>query len=80
MYGYLGWGRHSTQTRNANRWQTELRAIMRAVSKGLEIAIAWRERAAQRRNLGTMSDHMLRDIGIDRATARCESSKPFWRF
>jgi len=39
----------------------------------------WRERATQRRHLATLSDRMLRDIGVDRAQAKVEASKPFWR-
>ena len=39
----------------------------------------WRQRAQARRKLATLDDHMLRDIGIDRATASSEADKPFWR-
>ncbi len=39
----------------------------------------WSERAAQRRHLAGLSDHVLKDIGLSRADAVGESSKPFWR-
>jgi uncharacterized protein YjiS (DUF1127 family) len=36
-------------------------------------------RAHQRRQLGTLSDHQLRDIGLIRMDVDLESRKPFWR-
>ena len=39
----------------------------------------WRRRAEDRQTLVTMSDMMLRDIGITRCDAMNEASKPFWR-
>lgn len=41
--------------------------------------VLWRQRARQRRQLATLSDRQLDDIGISRAQADCESAKPFWR-
>jgi uncharacterized protein YjiS (DUF1127 family) len=41
--------------------------------------IVWRERANQRWRLAQLDDHMLRDIGVSRAAAEKEASKPFWR-
>jgi uncharacterized protein YjiS (DUF1127 family) len=39
----------------------------------------WRERARSRQALLKLDDHMLRDLGIDRATANYMGSLPFWR-
>lgn len=39
----------------------------------------WRARARERRQLSTLSDAMLKDIGISRADASTEFEKPFWR-
>ena len=39
----------------------------------------WRERARSRAMLGSLDDRMLRDVGIDRATAAEESRTWFWR-
>jgi uncharacterized protein YjiS (DUF1127 family) len=44
-----------------------------------EVGFMWTERARQRRALGELSDHMLRDIGVTRADAWAEADKPFWR-
>ncbi|MCB1355727.1 MAG: DUF1127 domain-containing protein [Maritimibacter sp.] len=32
----------------------------------------------QRMRLDELDDHLLRDIGVDRVTARKESERPFW--
>jgi len=39
----------------------------------------WLERREQRRALLNLSDPMLKDIGLSRADAWAEGSKPFWR-
>ncbi len=39
----------------------------------------WRERARSRNALLRLDDRMLRDLGIDRATARYLGSRPFWQ-
>jgi uncharacterized protein YjiS (DUF1127 family) len=43
------------------------------------LAAEWRGRARSRAELAQMSDRDLRDIGITRAEAAHESTKPFWR-
>lgn len=40
---------------------------------------AWQDRAAERRRLAWFDDRMLRDIGLDRASAQSETSKWFWQ-
>ena len=45
----------------------------------IEDVLAWFERARQRRQLGELSDHMLKDIGLSRADVEAEVTKPFWR-
>jgi len=39
----------------------------------------WLARRRTRRALDRLPDHLLRDIGLDRPTARREAEKPFWR-
>ncbi|MFN0115832.1 MAG: DUF1127 domain-containing protein [Paracoccaceae bacterium] len=34
--------------------------------------------ARQRHRLAALDDHLLRDIGIDRATAAAEAARPVW--
>ena len=40
---------------------------------------AWHDRGVERRRLLRLDERMLTDIGIDRATAIEEATKPFWR-
>jgi uncharacterized protein YjiS (DUF1127 family) len=53
-----------------------LRDVLAAV---IEQVLVWHERVRQRRQLQSLSDHMLRDLGLGRADVEAESSKPFWR-
>lgn len=48
-------------------------------ASAFEQALAWLERARQRRELRQLSDHMLKDIGLTRADVEAEAAKPFWR-
>jgi uncharacterized protein YjiS (DUF1127 family) len=45
----------------------------------IELALVWLQRSRERRELGTFSDHMLKDLGVSRADIDREVSKPFWR-
>jgi len=55
------------------------RRIRDAASAAFDRLLAWQDRASSRRMLRGLDDHMLRDIGINRATAESEGSTPFWR-
>ena len=54
-------------------------AVQDAFLRVVETVLAWHDRTRQRRALRELSDHMLRDIGMDRAAALAEATKPFWR-
>jgi uncharacterized protein YjiS (DUF1127 family) len=41
--------------------------------------LLWHERIKSRRVLASLDERMLRDIGMDHATARREAGTPFWR-
>jgi uncharacterized protein YjiS (DUF1127 family) len=49
------------------------------VAAMIEQVLVWHERARQRRQLRSLSDHMLHDIGLGRGDVAAETSKPFWR-
>jgi uncharacterized protein YjiS (DUF1127 family) len=49
------------------------------IGRLVDAALVWQQRLRERRQLMQLSDHMLRDIGISRATAAGEAEKPFWR-
>ncbi|MGH6904284.1 MAG: DUF1127 domain-containing protein [Geminicoccaceae bacterium] len=44
-----------------------------------EVLLTWLERTRQRRQLGQLSPHMLKDIGLSRADVEAEVTKPFWQ-
>ncbi|MGH6886768.1 MAG: DUF1127 domain-containing protein [Geminicoccales bacterium] len=43
------------------------------------VLLTWLERTRQRRQLGQLSPHMLKDIGLSRADVEAEVTKPFWQ-
>ena len=49
------------------------------LSRAIDLLLIWQQRARDRRQLESLSDHMLRDIGLSRADVFAEASKPFWR-
>jgi uncharacterized protein YjiS (DUF1127 family) len=55
----------------------------RGLQKFASVAVArllrWHELVRQRRSLLTLDERMLKDIGVTRAEAECEASRPFWR-
>jgi len=53
--------------------------LSRALLRLTLIAMTWEMRRRTRRDLGRMTNHMLRDVGIDPFTAAQEAGKPFWR-
>jgi uncharacterized protein YjiS (DUF1127 family) len=63
----------------AVRLQPRSPALAASVLRALDIVLLWHERARSRRMLAALDDRMLRDVGIDHATARQESERPFWR-
>lgn len=40
---------------------------------------SWSERGRQRQALLRLDDHLLKDIGVSRADADLEGTKPFWK-
>jgi uncharacterized protein YjiS (DUF1127 family) len=50
-----------------------------SVQRLVTLLLTWQQRARDRRQLESLSDHMLRDIGLTRADVFAEASKPFWR-
>jgi uncharacterized protein YjiS (DUF1127 family) len=54
-------------------------AVQHALMRAVATVSAWHERARQRRALVELTDQMLCDIGISRAQAQRESTRPFWR-
>ena len=60
----------------AQRWVVDIALRLR---RACDLLLTWHARARQRRQLQSLSDHMLRDLGLTRADVMAEASKPFWR-
>ena len=44
-----------------------------------DLLLTWLRRTDQRRQLGSVSDRMLKDIGVSRADVDYEISRRFWQ-
>jgi uncharacterized protein YjiS (DUF1127 family) len=54
-------------------------SVGRAIGGWIDLWLEWAERSRQRRQLASLADEHLKDIGISRADACREADKPFWR-
>lgn len=45
----------------------------------VDTVLYWHERMKSRRMLASLDERMLRDVGLDQATAQREADRPFWR-
>jgi uncharacterized protein YjiS (DUF1127 family) len=45
----------------------------------IDLLLSWWEVARQRRDLATLDDQALHDIGLSRSDVAAETAKPFWR-
>lgn len=71
-----GWQPRRREPRPKRRWWGPFSERMAAF---FDRVAEWQERAKSRHALLTLDDRALRDIGIDRATARHLGSLPSWR-
>ena len=55
------------------------RSRRRALERICDLLLAWHERSRQRHQLASLSDHLLRDIGLSRADIMAETTKRFWQ-
>lgn len=69
------------RTEVAHHWNATTlgESTKRAVFAVLATLMTWQARADERQQLASLDNRMLADIGMTRAEARYESSKPFWR-
>ena len=67
---------YATLAGGATRFRPAERALAPRIA---DLVLTWFERARHRRQLGQLSNHMLKDIGLNRADVEIEAAKPFWR-
>jgi uncharacterized protein YjiS (DUF1127 family) len=65
-----------TESQRRPSW---LASVGHAVVAVVDRILDWQERTRSRRQLLTLNDRALQDIGLDRARADHEASLPFWR-
>jgi len=53
--------------------------IVAVLDRLFEAPFVWAERAAERRHLAKLDEHLLKDIGLNRADVEAVTTKPFWR-
>ena len=51
--------------------------VFRSLSVSLPLG-QWLRVSGERRSLGKLNEHQLRDIGVDASVAAEESARPFW--
>lgn len=54
-------------------------SLVGAVCRAVEVVLAWRRRAHERRQLSAMDPHLQKDIGLTNLDVWHETNKPFWR-
>jgi uncharacterized protein YjiS (DUF1127 family) len=70
---------HTTSPVPAVSLRVQEPAFRVGLRRAVDTVLLWHERVKSRRTLAMLDDRMLRDVGIDNATARQESGQPFWR-
>jgi uncharacterized protein YjiS (DUF1127 family) len=64
----------------ARTFFSRAKILCRERATALPACIAeWRARARSRRELSTVMDEIIRDVGLTRAEAKAEIRKPFWQ-
>jgi uncharacterized protein YjiS (DUF1127 family) len=56
-----------------------LRQASQTIERAVDAILTWRERVRMRRQLLSLDDRLLKDIGITRLQAQSEAEKPFWQ-
>ena len=56
-----------------------IQAVESGYSKVKSLINTWAKRSADRKYLAQMSNHMLKDIGMEPYDAMKEANKPFWK-
>jgi len=69
----------STASPSAGRSVSQRESLSAALMRGIDLLEKWRARSRTRRQLMSLGEDELKDIGLGRGQAYSEYSKPFWR-
>lgn len=69
---------HTAQIQILNA-QGKLPLVAGLAFKFAVVVVKWDSRRKSRRALRDLAPYLLRDIGLDPATAQAEATKPFWQ-
>lgn len=58
-------------------WIGEMAVVL--VFRAAVALVTWQGRIRERRQLASMDDRLLRDIGVSRSEVHAETIKPFWQ-
>jgi len=72
-------GRNTRTAPPQLRWPALRHSLRQALIPVFAMLREWPRRSRNRAELARFDDHMLRDIGADRAEIWHEINKPFWR-
>lgn len=72
--------RHSSATADERLigYFREWKRLLSTLTNMLAVATVWHGRMQQRRQLRSLDDRILSDVGLSRADVEREASKPFW--
>ena len=54
-------------------------ALRAVAARAVGLVLTWQQRARERRQLASMDEFGLKDIGLTRVDVQRESDKPFWQ-
>lgn len=54
-------------------------SLSKVAMRAVDALLTWQQRSYERAHLQSLSDHLLKDVGLNRSDVARESGKPFWR-
>jgi len=59
--------------------ETVAKGIFTLPERLLRTLVVWQKRYEERQRMTDLDNHLLQDVGLDRAAIQAETSKPIWR-
>lgn len=72
--------KHNNFSQSLSTCETSSKTVFIFPEQGIRAQLeAWVRRYRQRKQLATLDDHLLADIGLTRDQVKLEIEKPFWK-